>query len=164
MKSNTCLLTFAALLLGLCSESHAQFACTADLSALGQGPQRIEITTNTDGSFTAMTDGTVTNAKGVVVEERIRPNLNMTADPSSSEFVSYNSAERSLIHLYVLIGGPAKALIKIPFDPVDVRLIKTFDLVGRTDKFGGKVLLEAFTESGKPLGRVVRAVLPVACE
>ena len=88
----------------------------------------------------------------------------MTADPSSSEFVSYNSAERSLIHLHVLIGGPAKALIKIPFDPVDVRLIKTFDLVGRTDKFGGKVLLEAFTESGKPLGRVVRAVLPVACE
>ena len=164
MKSNTCLLPFTILLLGFCTESHAQFTCTADFSVLGQGPQRIEIRTNSDGSFTALTNGNVTNAKGTVVEERIRPNLNLTADSSSSEFGSYNSAERSIVHLHWLIVGPAKALIKIPFDPADVHRIKTFDLVGRTDKFGGKVLLEAYTESDKPLGKVLRAVLAAACE
>jgi hypothetical protein len=54
-------------------------------------------------------------------------------------------------------------LIKLPFALAEVRRMKTFDLVGKMDKFGGQVLLEAFDERGVSLGKVLRRVFVAAC-
>ena len=147
------------------SSAHAQIACTADFSAMGQGRQRFEINNNSDGSFDAVANGVLSNKGGRVLDEMVRPNLNLKAEASSSEFADYNSAERSLVHLHgLLASGPTATLIRISFDPAQVRRMRTFDLTGRADKFGGHVLLEAFAESGKPLGKLVRRVLVAQCD
>ena len=164
LLSEVLLLTTALVMICPCS-AQAQIACTADFSAMGQGRQRIEINGNSDGSFDAVMNGVLSNRGGRVIDELIRPHLNLKAEASSSEFADYNSAERSLVHLHSLLSsGPTSTLLKISLDPAQVRRMRTFDLIGKTDKFGGHVLLEAIAESGKPLGRVVRRILVVGCD
>ena len=166
MKPHSVMLLLTAAVALFCPASaKAQIACTADFSAMGQGRQRIEINNNSDGSFDAVTNGVLSNKAGRVLDELIRPHLNLEAEPSGSEFADYNSAERSLVHLHgLLASGPTATLMRISFDPAQVRRMRTFDLTGKTDKFGGHVLLEAFAESGKPLGRVVRRILVAQCD
>ena len=159
------LLLTAALALSCPNSAQAQIACTADFSAMGQGRQRFEINNNSDGSFDAVTNGVLSHKGGRVLDEMVRPHLNLKAEPSSIEFAGYNSAERSLVHLHgLLASGPTATLIRISFDPAQVRQMRTFDLTGKTDKFGGHLLLEAIAESGNPLVRVVRRILVAQCD
>jgi len=117
-----------------------------------------------EGRFDAIVNGRTTHAGMQPVDETVRPGLNFAVDSYSSEFKQFNSAERSLVHLHSLSETPAtRDLIKLPFAPADVRRIKTFDLIGKTDKFGGQVLMEAFDERGASLGKVVRRVFVAIC-
>lgn len=143
----------------------AQIACSADFSALGQGPQTVTISIRGDGSFQASVNGVTTNPAGTVVDEQVRSNLNLQADPYGPEYAGFNGAERSLVHIQSVLALPAsRDLVRVPFAPSQVRRLKTFDLVGRSDKFGGHVLLEAYGADGSPLGRVVRRVLVAECK
>jgi hypothetical protein len=54
-------------------------------------------------------------------------------------------------------------LIKIPFDLKQVKRMRIFDLQGKPDKFGGTVLMEAYNQNGKLLGRVFRSVIVATC-
>ena len=151
------------LLTGLCP-AHAQTTCLADFSLLGQGQVSVEIRERSDGLFDAVVNGVITNSGGKVTDEAIRSSINLSANPDSNEFKQFNSAERSLVHLHGLLTNPTtRPLIKIPFSPSDVQRIKTFDLIGKTDKFGGQVLLEAHGPGDAVLGRLVRRVLVVSC-
>ena len=152
------------LLTGLC-RAHGQTTCLADFSLLGQGQIAVEIREKSDGLFDAVVNGVTTNSGGKVVDEAIRSGLNLSANPDSNEFKQLNSAERSLVHIHGLLTNPTtRQLVKIPFFPSDVQRIKTFDLIGKTDKFGGQVLLEARGTGDAVLGRVVRRVLVVSCQ
>ena len=152
------------LLTGLCP-AHAQTTCLAHFSLLGQGQVAVEIRERSDGLFDAVVSGVITNSGGKVVDEAIRSSINLSANPDSNEFKQFNSAERSLVHLHGLLTNPTtRQLIKIPFSPSDVQRIKTFDLMGKTDKFGGQVLLEASGPGDTVLGRLVRRVLVVSCQ
>lgn len=142
----------------------AQTICSADFSLLGQGQVSVEIRPRPDGRFDALVNGRVTNESTVAVEEDIRPHLNLAADPYGKEIAQFNAAERSLVHLHKLReSSQTRDLIKIPFAPADVRRMKTFDLIGKMDKFGGQVLLEAFDEGGRSLGKVLRRGLAGTC-
>ena len=152
------------LLTSLC-RVHAQTTCLADFSLLGQGQIAVEIRERPDGFFDAVVNGVTTNSGAKVVDEAIRSELNFSANPDSTEFKQFNSAERSLVHIHGLLTNPAtRNLVKIQFSPSDVQRIKTFDLIGKTDKFGGQVLLEARGPGDAVLGRVVRRVLVVSCQ
>lgn len=145
--------------------AQAQITCVADFSALRQGQLRVDIKQRSDGLFDAAVNGVTTNAGGTVVEEAVRPGLNLGADPYGAEFAQFNAAERSLVHLQGLLASPAtRALVKIPFSPADVQRMKTYDLIGKTDKFGGQVLLEAYGQGGVLLGKVMRRVFVAACQ
>lgn len=152
---------FALLAAGAAS---AQIACTADFSVMGQGRQAVVVKPLADGGFEARIDGVTTNAKGRVVDEVVRPDLNLGADPAGAEFAGFNGAERSLVHLHSVLALPqSRELVRVPFAPAAVRRLRTFDLVGRSDKFGGHVLLEAYDARGALLGRVVRRIFVAEC-
>ncbi|MFN0186689.1 MAG: hypothetical protein ACKVQR_22995 [Aquabacterium sp.] len=157
-------LIVAALLWLASNTAHAQILCTADFSTLGQGLQTVSVRLKPEGSFEASVNGLTTNAHGTVVDDLVRPGLNLSADPYGAEFASFNLAERSLVHLQgVLAITQGRGLIQVPFPLSSVRRMKTFDLAGKTDKFGGHVLLEALDDRGNVLGRVVRRVLVAPC-
>ncbi|MDR7268966.1 hypothetical protein J2X20_001595 [Pelomonas saccharophila] len=149
----------------LTTAAHADISCVADFSAFGQGSMTVEIKPAAlEGRFDAVVNGRTTHAGMLPVDETIRPGLNFAVDAYGSEFKQFNSAERSLVHLHRLSEAPStRDLIKLPFAPADVRRIKTFDLVGKMDKFGGQVLMEAFDERGASLGKVVRRALVATC-
>lgn len=156
------------LALTLCllgASAQAQFSCTADFSAFKQGSDAVEIRpAEQPGRFDALVNGRVTFAGLVPVDEAIRPGLDFSINAYGEAFKQLNSAERSLVHLHRLSEAPStRDFIRLPFAPADVRRITTFDLLGKTDKFGGHVLLEAFDERGVSLGRVVRRALVAAC-
>jgi len=160
---STC--TFGLLFFGCQFTAHAQISCVADFSALGQGQIRIEIKQRSDGLFDAAVNGVTTNSGGKAVEEVVRSSLNLSADPYGGEFSQFNSAERSLVHLHSLLESPAtRQLTKPPFSPRDVRRMMTYDLIGKTDKFGEQVLLEAYGPEGALLGKIVRRVMVTACQ
>ena len=160
---STC--TLGLLLMACQFAAHAQTTCAADFSAIGQGQLRIEIQLRSDGLFDAVVNGMTTNSGGTVVEEAVRSGLNLGADRYGNEFAQFNSAERSMAHLYGLLESPStRQLIKVPFSPGDVRRMKTYDLIGKTDKFGGQVLLEAYGPGDVFLGKVVRRVFVTACQ
>lgn len=154
---------FALALLG--GGAQAQTTCVADFSPLGQGRMTVEIRPAAqEGRFDAIVNGRVTHAGMLPADEAIRPSLNFAVDTYGSEFKQLNGAERSLVHLHKLSQtASTRDLIKLPFLPADVRRIKTFDLIGSTDKFGGQVLMEAFDEQGASLGKVVRRALVATC-
>jgi hypothetical protein len=142
----------------------AQIACTADFSAMGQGQQAVAVNLRPDGQFDALVNGVRSNANGRVVDEQVRPRLPFDADPAGAEYATFNSAERSLANLHRVMALPiSKDLIQLPFLLPSVRRIKTFDLQGKSDKFGGHVLLEAYDDRGVMLGRVVRRIFVAAC-
>jgi hypothetical protein len=88
----------------------------------------------------------------------------LKADPYSQAFRNLNVAETSLLHLQSLIDDKnVRAFIKIPFDVKQVRKMTIYDLQGHQDKFGGKVLMEAYNQEGKLLGRVFRSVFVSGC-
>jgi hypothetical protein len=157
--------TFGLLFFGCQFAAQAQTNCVADFSALGQGQLRIEIKQRSDGLFDAAVNGVTTNSGGKVVDEVVRSSLNLGADPYGGEFSQFNSAERSLVHLQSLLDSPAtRQLIKVSFSPGEVRRMKTFDLIGKTDKFGGQVLLEAYGPGDVLLGKLIRRVFVTACQ
>jgi hypothetical protein len=148
----------------LAGGAQAQTACVADFTAFGQGNVAVEIRPTPDGRFDAVVNGSTTNAGTLPVEEAIRPGLHLAADAHGKEFAEFNAAERSLVHMHRLAESPkTRELIKLPFALAEVRRMKTFDLVGKMDKFGGQVLLEAFDERGVSLGKVLRRVFVAAC-
>lgn len=144
--------------------AQAQVVCTADFSVMGQGLQTIAVKLKPEGRFEAVVNGVSTNANGTIADEPIRPGLNLSADPYGAEYASFNDAERSLVHLQGVLAIPqGRGLVEIPFPLASVRRMKIFDLVGKTDKFGGYVLLEAYDDRGRLLGRVVRRIFVAPC-
>ena len=165
MNTNPLLFAACLSLLFFSADVSAQSICVADFSLMGQGQVQVEIKTRPDGLFDAAINGTTTRSAALATEEHVRPDLNLNADPYGREFASFNSAERSLVQMHLLLESPdTRQVVKIPFNPKEVRRVRTYDLIGRSDKFGGTVLLEAFTEAGAPLGRVLRRVLVAACQ
>ncbi len=168
MKINRLITPIAIALACACvvnNRALAQPACVADFTDLGQGKLNVEIKQRSDGLFDASTNGTISNSGGRVVDETIRSGLNLSADTYGAEFASFNSAERSLVHIDTLLKSPTtRQFVKLPFAIADVRRIKTYDLIGKNDKFGGQVLFEAFDTAGLSLGKVVRRLLPVSCQ
>ena len=147
----------------ICVGARAETSCTADFSLLGQGLVQVSIKPRSDGLYDAVVNG-VSVLSRASTEERVRPDLNMNTDPYGPEYAALNGAEKSLIHIHRLLESPeTRGIIKVPFDPKKVGAVKTYDLMGKTDKFGGAVLLEAFTPEGAFLGRVLRRVLVAAC-
>lgn len=144
--------------------AHAQLACTADFSALGQAQQTVTIVFKSEGTFDAFVNGVSSHIDGQVSDEPIRRDLDWSADPYGATFASFNGAERSLVHLHRVLAIPHRPdAIQIPFALSAVRRMRTFDLAGKSDKFGGHVLLEAYDEHNTLLGRVVRRILVAAC-
>ncbi|RYG97365.1 MAG: hypothetical protein EON57_13850 [Alphaproteobacteria bacterium] len=165
LKALTPNLLVSLLLACACAaHAHAQSTCVADFSAFGQGRFTVEIKPTQDGRFDAVVNGNTTNAGVLPVDESIRPGLNLAADPYGKEAAQFNAAERSLVHLHSLRESPkTRDFVHLPFSPAQVRRLRTFDLIGKTDKFGGQVLLEAFDVQGASLGKVLRRVLVAAC-
>ncbi|RZJ09507.1 MAG: hypothetical protein EOP39_11215 [Rubrivivax sp.] len=149
----------------MATTAQAQASCVADFSAFGQGSMTVDIKPAAqEGRVDAVVNGSVTNAGTLVVDETIRAGLNLAPNPDSPEFKQLNSAERSLVHLHwISTTSPTRDVIKLPFAPADVRRLKTIDLIGKTDKFGGQVLMEAFDERGTSLGKVIRRVFAATC-
>ena len=65
---------------------HAQAACTADFSAFGQGRIAVEIQARPDGRFDALVNGSPTHAGGTVLDEGVRPGLDLATDPYGPAF------------------------------------------------------------------------------
>ena len=138
--------------------------CQADFSPLVPGVMAVQITKEDQGRLQAQINGTVSNQNVKSDEYRIRENLNMKVDPYSQEASSLNFAETSLVHLQGLMENKdLRSFIKIPFDLKRVRKMKIYDLQGRQDKFGGTVLMEAYNQEGKLLGRVLRSLFANGC-
>ena len=157
------LLLLAGLLWG-CANRPVRTTCTANFSLLGQGQVQIEIEHLPDDRFNAMVNGTSVRSSASMIEQRIRPQLNLNADPYGQEFSTLNLAEKSLIHINMLLqSNETKGRIDISFDPKQVRRMKIYDLKGSSDKFGGVFLLEAYSEKEHLLGRAFRSVLVAAC-
>lgn len=140
----------------------APIRCTADLSRVSRDPVRIEIAAAGDGALEARINGKVTNARVVVVDDAVRSGLNLRTDPYSPEARKLNAGERSLVHLQSLLDSP-QTLASVAFDPAAVKRVRTYDLVGKSDKFGGTVLLEAYGENGRLLGRLFRSIFVANC-
>ncbi len=139
--------------------------CTADFSGtLGRSQLDILIRPRDDQRYDAIVNGTLSHAGLVPLDERVRPGLNLQPDVYGPEYRQYNSAERSLTSLQ---GQAAFAHVfdhaTPPFAPSAVRRVRTFDLTGMPDKFGGHVLLEAYGEDDVLLGRLVRRMVAVPC-
>ena len=160
------LATAAALLAALqAAPARAQIDCLADFSgALGRQTVRVEIVPRADGRHDARVNGSLTHEGLTPLEEPVRAALNLAADPYGEEFRAYNSAERSLVGLHRQASlPPVFDHAAPPFAPGEVRRVRTFDLAGRPDKFGGHVLLEAYGEDGRLLGRLARRMVTVPC-
>jgi hypothetical protein len=132
--------------------------CTADFSGASMGVHRVQITRMDDGRLQSQVNDEVTNRDVKVTEQPIRKNLNLDAGPGGM-----NQAESSLSHAHSLTKTLNPGEIKLPFDLKDARRMKTYDILGKTDKFGGSVLMEAFGEDGRLLGRLFRAVFVNGC-
>lgn len=155
-----------ALAVGLfATAAQAQLGCVADFSALGQGSMTVELKPAAqEGRFDAFVNGRTTHAGLQPQEESVRPGLDLAIDAYGDEFKQLNGAERSLVHLHKLSQNlRTRDLVRLPFALADVRRLKTYHLVGQTDKFGGQVLMEAFDERGAALGKVVRRVFVATC-
>ncbi len=138
--------------------------CKADFTLMGMGEINIAVGPGTPGTLQAKINGVVSNEKVSVEDDVPRPGLNLRTDPYSTEFAKLSSGERSLVHLQGLLDDAnTRQIVKLPFEPAYVRKIKTYDLIGRTDKFGGRVLLEAYGAEGQLLGRALRSVLIANC-
>ncbi|MEN9418957.1 MAG: hypothetical protein RI988_2577 [Pseudomonadota bacterium] len=151
---------------------HAQVApawgptqCTADFSGtLGRKQVDIQIRARADQRYDARVDGTLSGQGLVPLDERVRPGLDLQPNVYGAEYGQYNSAERSLVALH----GQAELAHLFehatpPFAPSAVRRVRTFDLTGQPDKFGGHVLLEAYGDGDALLGRLVRRMVTVPC-
>lgn len=139
--------------------------CTADFSGtLGRSQLDILIRPRDDKRYDALVNGALSHAGLEPLDERVRPGLNLQPDVYGAEYGHYNSAERSLVALQ---GQAAIAQLfdhaTPPFAPSVVRRVRTFDLTGQPDKFGGHVLLEAYGEDDVLLGRLVRRMVTVPC-
>lgn len=139
--------------------------CTADFSGpLGRSRLDILIRPRDDRNYDALVDGTLSHAGLVPLDERVRPGLNLQPDVYGADYRQYNRAERSLVALQ---GQAAIAHLfdhaTPPFAPSAVRRMRTFDLTGQPDKFGGHVLMEAYGEGDVLLGRLVRRMVTVPC-
>lgn len=158
-------LALLPLLLLTSMSARAQISCSADFSAFGQGLQTVSISIKADGAFQASVNGVPSNPAGTLVNEQVRSNLDLQADPYGQAYAGFNGAERSLVHLQSVLALPAsRNLVRIPFALSQVRRVKTFDLAGRSDKFGGHVLLEAYGSDEALLGRVVRRIFVAECK
>ncbi len=147
------------------SPAYAPIQCTADFSGtLGRSLVNILVQPRDDKRHDALVNGTLSHAGLVAVDERVRLGLNLQPDVYGAEYRQYNSAERSLVALQ---GQAAVAHIfdhaTPPFAPSAVRRVRTFDLTGKPDKFGGHVLLEVYGEDDVLLGRLVRRMVTVPC-
>lgn len=146
--------------------AQAQISCVADLTPFLPSKQQIDLQPLADGQYTVSLNQQLQPQPARFVSETVRENLNLLADPYGPEFASYNSAERSLIHMHQMQARPEiKAMLKldIPFELNQVKTIKTMNLTGKMDKFGGTVLLEAYAADQQLLGRVFRRVFIAAC-
>ena len=157
------------ILLGLASgQAFAQgvevvVRCQANLAPLGPAALTVQIT-KSQGGMQALIDGKLTNPNVREDEYPIRPDLNLKTDPYSREAASLTEGERSLVHIQTLRDDPnMREFIKLPFDPARVRRMRIFDLQGKQDKFGGTVLMEAYGQDGKLLGRAFRSLMVGAC-
>jgi hypothetical protein len=143
----------------------APIQCTADFSGpLGRQTVDVHIRPRADQRYDALVDGTLRQAGGVALDERVRPGLNLQPNVYAAEYGQYNSAERSLVALqgqaaFAQLFGHATP----PFALGAVRRVRTFDLTGQPDKFGGHVLLEAYGDDDALLGRLVRRMVAVPC-
>lgn len=138
--------------------------CQADFSIFGTKVIAVEITKETQGMMQARVNGELSNQNVRLDEYPIRQDLNLRMKPSSREFGSLNPGETSLTHIQGLLDDKeVRPHIRIPFDLKRVRKVKIYDLQGRQDKYGGTVLMEAYNEEGKRLGRVLRAVFANGC-
>jgi len=138
--------------------------CKADFSAMGERVLDIQITKEDQGRLQSQINGKVSNQNVKADEYPVRANLNLKTDPYSPEAIYLNPAETSLLHLQGLKDHKdLRAVIKIPFDLKRVRKMKIYDLQGYQDKYGGTVLMEAYDQQGKLLGRVFRSVLSNGC-
>jgi hypothetical protein len=124
----------------------------------------VQITKEEQGRLQSQINGTVSNQNVKLDEYPVREHLNMNTDPSSPEGENLNGTESSLVHLQSLMDAQElRAFIKVPFDLRQVRKMKIYDLQGHQDKFGGTVLMEAYDQRGKLLGRVLRSVFANGC-
>jgi hypothetical protein len=139
-------------------------ACRMDLAPLGPGSVTVQITRLSQGGMQAQIDGKVSNPNVRADEYAIRPNLDLKTDAYSPAAATLNGGESSLVHLQSLLDNKdLGGLIKIPFDLKQVKRMRIFDLQGKPDKFGGTVLMEAYNQNGKLLGRVFRSVIVATC-
>jgi len=146
------------------SHAFAQVKCRADFSPMGGDFVNVSIVKGADGRLQALMDGKVMNPDVAVTEDRVRDNLNLKMSPTSPEAGKLNAAESSLLHLQALLDDPQlRSVVKIPFKPGQVRRMRLYDLQGHKDKYGGSVLMEAYDQQGKFLGRLLRAVFVASC-
>ena len=140
-------------------------ACRADLSAMGGKVVAVQIAKGDSGALQARIDGTVSNENVKLDEHAVRVKLDFKTNPYSPEYRMFNDGEISLAHLNDLMNdkefGPLA--LKLPFDLRQVRKMKIYDLQGKRDKFGGTVLMEAYSAGGKLLGRVFRSLIAGRC-
>jgi hypothetical protein len=133
--------------------------CTADFSKAAMGVMNVEISRMDKGNLRAQVNGELANNDTRVTEQPVRPNLDFRAD-----FGVRNDAEGSLRHIQALMDGEdTRDMMKIPFDLGLVRRMRTYDLLGKTNKFGGAVLMEAYDADGRLLGRVLRVIMANGC-
>lgn len=146
--------------------AQAQISCVADFTPFLPTKQQIDLKPLADGQYAVSLNQQLQPQPARFVSETVRENLNLLADPYGPEFASYNSAERSLTHIHQMQTRPEiKAMNKldIPFELNQVKTVKTMNLTGKMDKFGGTVLLEAYSADQQLLGRVFRNVFIAAC-
>ena len=138
--------------------------CQADFSPFGPSVMAVQITKGDQGKLQSQINGAVSNQNVKLEEYPVRENLNLKTDPYSQESRNLNLAETSLVHLQGLMDDKdLRTFIKIPFDVKRVRKMKIYDLQGHQDKFGGTVLMEAYNQEGRLLGRVLRSVFAGGC-
>ena len=162
--------------------------CRADFSVMGAGIMTVQLTKTNQGALQARMNGVVSNPNVKPDQYQIRENINLEIDPYSREFGAYNFAETALVHLHNFINIDKDDMLKIseedmkkmskeelaarrtlldsfkiPFDLKHVRKMTIYDLIGKQDKFGGTVLLEAYSLDGKFLGRLFRSIFVSGC-
>jgi hypothetical protein len=145
--------------------ARAQVDCVADFSGpMGRQAVRVQIVPRADGRFDARVDGALSHEALVPLDQPVRSDLNPRADPYGEEYRAYNEAERSIVSLHTQASLPRLFDDAAPpFAPGQVRRARIFDLVGRSDKFGGHVLIEAYGEGDRLLGTLVRRLVTVPC-
>ena len=143
--------------------TESPITCRADLAPLGP-IVTVQITSTSQGAMQAQIEGRVSNPNVRPEDYAIQPSLDLKTDPYSPAATALNSGETSLVHLQSLLDNKdLRDLIKIPFYLKQVRRMRIFDLQGKQDKFGGTVLMEAYGQDGKLLGRMFRSVIVASC-